>query len=194
VLPTITTTRLCLREIVHDDAPDIFQLRSDAEAQRYNTRPMRSVLEAHALVSTMHHWFRSRQAIQWGITLRGIDRVVGICGLHDWLPAHRRALLGYDLVRPYWGQGLAQEAVREVVRFGFEEMELNRLQALTIVENARSIRLLERLGFTRASINHEPDGDGTADDHDSVVYGLRRQEYDDGAGRSGGPPTAAPAP
>jgi ribosomal-protein-alanine N-acetyltransferase len=102
--PTITTARLRLREIVQADADDVFRFRSDAEVQRYNTRPMRTVREAQALISTMQHWYQSGQASQWGITLLGEDRVVGICGLHDWLPTHRRAMLGYDLVREHWGR------------------------------------------------------------------------------------------
>ena len=65
--------------------------------------------------------------------------VLGLCGLHDWNRQHRRAALGYDLVRSHWGRGLAFEAMQAVLRFGFEEMDLNRVEALTIVENQRSI-------------------------------------------------------
>ena len=106
---------------------------------------MKDTREALALVRTMQGWYVSRYAIQWGITLRDEDRVLGLCGLHDWNRQHRRAALGYDLVRSHWGRGLAFEAMQAVLRFGFEEMDLNRVEALTIVENQRSI-LLEASG------------------------------------------------
>jgi ribosomal-protein-alanine N-acetyltransferase len=81
-----------------------------------------------------------------------------------------------------------------VVRFGFEHLDLNRIEAMTIVENVRSVRLLERLDFIRASVTREHVGGGAAADHESAVYTLRRSEYDAGRGRPGDPPTAAPAP
>ena len=97
--PTLATARVRLRQISEPDAEDILRLRGDAEVQRYNTRPMRSVVQALALVSTMQYWYRHAQAIQWGITIPPDNHVVGICGLHDWQPEQRQAMLGYDLIR-----------------------------------------------------------------------------------------------
>ena len=183
--PTLTTERLTLREVLADDADDVFAFRADAEVQRYNLIPMRDRREALSLVRTMQGWYASRYAIQWGITLRDENRVLGLCGLHDWSRQHRRAAIGYDLLRSHWGQGIASEAMREVVRFGFEEMELNRLQALTIVENARSIRLLERLGFTREGVRQEGSWEYDARFRGSVIYGLQRSDYDRRATEAG---------
>lgn len=197
-IPTITTDRLTLREISPDDAEDVFQFRSDLDVQRYNTRPMRSVIEAQVLVSTMHNWYRLGQAIQWGITVRGDDRVVGICGLHDWTPQYQRALVGYDLAREHWGRGYAHEAMREVVRIGFEQLLLTHIEAVTVVENRRSVRLLERLGFSRKGLRRErsPVADGAF--RDNAIYGLSRDGYsisaDAATHHQGDPPTAAPAP
>ena len=122
--PTLTTERLILREVIAEDAPDLLAFRGDPEVQRYNLVPMKDTREALALVRTMQGWYMTRYAIQWGITLPGEDRVLGLCGLHDWNRQHRRASLGYDLVRSHWGQGLAYEAMQAVLRFGFDEMDL----------------------------------------------------------------------
>ena len=176
--PTLTTERLTLREVVADDADDVFAFRADAEVQRYNLIPMRDRREALTLVRTMRGWYVSRYAIQWGITLRGENRVLGLCGLHDWSGHHRRASIGYDLLRSHWGQGIASEAMREVVRFGFEDMDLDRLEALTIAENARSIRLLERLGFTLEGVRQEDSSAYDARFRGGVIYGLQRSDYD----------------
>jgi len=192
--PTITTARLRLREIAPADAEDLFRFRSDAEVQRYNIRPMRSVREAEMLVSTMQHWYRTAQAVQWGITLLGDHRVVGICGLHDWYPTHRRAMLGYDLVREHWGKRLAQEAMRDVLRLGFETLALNRIEAITVVDNGRSVRLLERLGFRREGVRREHSMEDDGAYHGSAIYGLLRSEYAEQARRTDNPPMAAPAP
>lgn len=175
--PSIITLRLYLREIVRDDADDVYLLRSDADVQRYNSRPMRSVIEAQALISTMQHWYRSVQAVQWGITIGDDNRVVGICGLHDWKPNHQRAMIGYDLAREHWGQGFASEAIREVLQLGFEQLSLHQIQAETIVENVRSVRLLERLGFTREGVRREHSLEDDGEYHGTAMYGLLRADY-----------------
>ena len=56
-------------------------------------------------------------------------------------PEHARAELGYVLAREHWGKGLMPEAVRAVIRFGFERMELNRVEARCIAENQASARV-----------------------------------------------------
>lgn len=176
--PTLTTERLILREVVAEDADDVFAFRSDREVQKYNIEPMRSRTDALSLVRTMRSWYVTQYAIQWGITLKDENRVLGLCGIHEWSREQRRAMVGYDLARAYWGQGIAGEAMREVLRFSFEELELDRIEATTIVENVRSIRLLERLGFALAGVrpDHVYARDGRF--HSSAVYGLLRCEYE----------------
>jgi len=180
--PTLTTERLILREVVAEDAEDLLAFRGDPEVQRYNLVPMKDAREARALVRTMQGWYVSRYAIQWGITLRGEDRVLGLCGLHDWNRQDRRAALGYDLVRSHWGRGLAHEAMQAVLRFGFEELDLDRVEALTIVENERSVRLLQRLGFQPEGIRRPGALDYSGRFQGRAVYGLLRSDYE--AGRS----------
>lgn len=175
--PTVTTARLILREVVAEDADDLLVFRGDPEVQKFNLMPMKDTREARGLIRTMQAWYVSRYAIQWGITLRGEDRVLGLCGLHDWNRKHRRASVGYDLARSRWGQGIATEAVRAVLRYGFEQWRLNRIEAITIADNARSIRLLERLGFQLEGVRRDYwlEADGCY--YGSAVYALLRSGY-----------------
>jgi ribosomal-protein-alanine N-acetyltransferase len=178
VFPRLTTERLVLRDFTDADASDILRFRSDHEVQKYNTDPMRDEAEARGLIRTMGAWFVTRQAIQWGMTLREENRVIGICGVHDWSRRHRRAYVGYDLAREYWGRGLASEAMRAVVWFAFEQLDLNRLEAITIAENARSIRLLVGLGFQQEGLRREYSLEADGAFHSSAIFGLLRREYD----------------
>jgi aminoglycoside 6'-N-acetyltransferase len=61
----------------------------------------------------------------------------------------RLAYLGYTLARSAWGQGYANEAVRKLLDYLFGVLDLHRVVADCDVDNAASIRLLERLGFRR---------------------------------------------
>src|SRR4051812_41074478 len=123
--PRIATDRLLLREFTDSDAADIVRFRGDPEVQKYNTDPMRDASEARGLIRTMGAWYVTRQAIQWGITLHEENRVIGICGIHDWSRRHRRAYVGYDLAREHWGRGLGTEAMAAVLRFAFNHLNLH---------------------------------------------------------------------
>ena len=120
--PLLETERLILREPALEDAADVFIFRSDPDEQRFNSEPMTDVSQAEELITLYQAKFLRGGAILWGITLKGADRVVGLFDLElgEAARVHKRAGLGYDLARAYWGRGLASEAVRAILRFGFE--------------------------------------------------------------------------
>ena len=174
-LQAITTDRLVLREPTAADAADVLVFRGDPEVQRFNDAALRSLAEAEAFIEYLLAEAAADLRRHWALELSG--RVIGLMGLHSWHPAHRRADLGYDLAREHWGHGYAAEAGRAVLRFGFATMQLYRVQAFTIADNERSVRLLHSLGFTREgtmrSFSFEDDGVY----HDSAVFGLLRPEW-----------------
>jgi len=169
-VPVLTTERLVLREPAATDAVQILVFRGDPEVQRYNDEPLRDVAEAEAFVDFLRSECAADQRRHWAISFDGT--VVGLIGLHTWQHHHRRAELGYDLARSHWGRGIAFEAARAVIAFGFRAMALHRIHAYTIADNHPSVRLLERLGFQREGTLREfsLEDDGTF--HDSVVFGL----------------------
>jgi ribosomal-protein-alanine N-acetyltransferase len=78
---------------------------------------------------------------------KGDHRFVGTCGIVSWEPHHARAELGYALSRDYWGRGLMAEAVCAMISFGFDKMNLNRIEARCIAENVASARVMEKAGM-----------------------------------------------
>jgi ribosomal-protein-alanine N-acetyltransferase len=149
-LPTLETPRLRLRPVTPADDDALFAVFSDPEGMRYwSHEPLADLAAARAYRAKMEEGFRDRALFQWVIADRADDRLVGTTTVFGWEQAHRRAELGYLLGRAHWGRGLAQEAVRAVLAFGFGAMHLHRVEADVDPENAASVRLLERLGFTR---------------------------------------------
>jgi RimJ/RimL family protein N-acetyltransferase len=172
--PVLTTRRIRLREIVPADAPDVFAFRRDPEEQRYNDPPLAHPDEADALIERLAREYREQGAVRWGLALDD-DVVVGLFGFNSWDTTNRRASIGYDLKRSLWGRGLATEAMRSILGFGFEEMELNRIEAHTDAANVRSIRMLRRLGFWREGTFHDhflEDGQF----HDVALFALLRRD------------------
>ncbi len=174
--PTLTTSRLILREVVLSDAPDIFIFRKDYEVQKYNAPIAQTLEEVEASIKDIQVNFLAQKALVWSVMLRESNHVIGQVGLHHWNRYHRRAEVGYDFALAYWGQGLGTEAVGAITTFGFEQMNLHRIEASTIADNYGSVRLLGKVGFklegTRRQSSLEDDGRF----HDSAIYGLLKNE------------------
>jgi [ribosomal protein S5]-alanine N-acetyltransferase len=172
--PVLESSRTVLCEYQLGFVEDIFAVRGDAEVQLYNSAPHQSLDETRAFVEEQRAKYRAKTEIIWAIQLRESGRVVGSVSLFDWERYHRRAAIGYDMARDCWGQGLATEAIREVLRFGFEALALNRIEIWTAAENVRSVRLAERLGFERDGTLKRRILEDDGAFHDCAVFGLLR--------------------
>ena len=175
--PVLKTERLILRQARLADAPDVLVFRGDWEVQKYNGPVFKEIAEAQALIEELNAEFTEQEGICWAVVLKQNDRVVGLFGFHHWSHYHRRAEVGYDLARAYWGQGLASEALQAMIPFGFAQMNLHRIYAGTIADNHESVRLLERLGFQREGTKRQSSWEDDGTFHDSAMYGLLSNEY-----------------
>jgi ribosomal-protein-alanine N-acetyltransferase len=87
----------------------------------------------------------------WIAVHRADGRVIGHCGLKHW-PESTEVEVFYAFAKSYWGQGLATEGARASLRYGFEDLGLDRISAAAKLDNAASRRVLEKIGMT-----HEKD-------------------------------------
>jgi len=147
----LETPRLVLRELALEDAPAVQEWAADLEVARYmpwgpNT-PEQTEAFLRAAVPT--RWEKPRRTFELGIELRASGRLAGACGIRIRSPEDRIADVGYTLRRDAWGQGLATEAARALVEFGFRTLGMHRIWATCHVDNARSARVLEKAGIRR---------------------------------------------
>ena len=184
--PTLTTERLVLRELKPADAEDVFVFRSDPEGQKHNSEPMKQVSESLGLIDGLRVGYAARRQLYWAVTLKDQNKALGLFGFNYWERGHHRAEIGYDLARAYWGQGIATEALKAILQFGFERMELHRIETVTIADNFASVRLLERFGFRREGTRREYSLEHDGIYHDSAVYGLLQSEYAESSRRRDG--------
>jgi len=175
--PTLPTARLRLRPFDDADADALFALHSSAYVLRYwDAPPWSERGRAERFITAC------RQMADDGAGARlAVDRVsdgafLGWCGLSRWNPDHRSAALGYCFGDAAWGHGYATEAARALLRWAFDTLDLNRVQAETDTRNVGSARVLEKLGFVREGTLRE-DCVVNGDVSDSWVYGLIRREW-----------------
>jgi ribosomal-protein-alanine N-acetyltransferase len=171
----IRTSRLLLRRFRPSDVGDSLAYRDDPEFSRYLphiSQPFtRQDAEAHVAVNIAEPWDTSPV---FAIVLDGTT--IGTVNF-DVDPANGIAMLGYGIGRPYWGKGLGLEAVRAAVAWAFQAYDLAKIWATIDARNARSQRLLQKLGmsFEGRLRSHERARDGRAD---KIYYGLLRTEWD----------------
>lgn len=175
--PTLETPRLVLRELVPADVEAIFRIQSNPEVVRYFGRPGHATIaETEKLLGIVFDAQRDVTGIRWGLSLKDTGELAGTCGFWRWNKPHRHAEIGYELAPAFWGRGLMVEALRPILRYGFTQMELHRVEATIDPDNHASQRVLEKLGFKRDALMRENwlhDGKFT----DSAIYGLLEQEF-----------------
>lgn len=147
--PVLETERLILRPITMDDAEATFEYAKDPESSRFMPwETHRSMADTIAYLETIPKNYAAKERINFAITLKPELKFIGSCGFHNFSPPHHRVMMGYLLDRKYWGNGYMTEAVREMIRFAFEEMGMHRVAATCDYDNIRSANVMERCGMT----------------------------------------------
>ncbi|WP_402371007.1 GNAT family N-acetyltransferase [Isoptericola rhizosphaerae] len=179
VLPTpeLHTSRLHLRPFAGADADHLFAMHTDAEVMRYWDSPRwTDRVRADRFVEVCERLAQEGSGARVAIDRVSDGAFVGWCAVSAWNPDFRSASLGYCLDRSAWGHGYMTEAAHALLRWAFDTLDLNRVQAETDTRNLASARVLEKLGFVHEGTLREDcvvDGDVS----DSRVYGLLRREW-----------------
>jgi ribosomal-protein-alanine N-acetyltransferase len=160
--PTLETERLLLRQLASADARDAFLFLSDEENIRYyDAAPMTRLEQVEKSIERHRRRFAEQEALRWGITLKGENRVIGNGG-YTLDAENHLATLSYILSKHYWNRGIMTEALTAMIQFGFDHLLVHRVEAQVAYPNLASARLLEKLGFQeegrlrdRQYVNHQ---------------------------------------
>ena len=177
-LPTIKANRVCLRWITEEDVDALYRIFSNKEVMRYwSTPPLEDKDAAVKLLNEIHEGFHRQTTMKWGIARRTDNALIGTTTLFNMDFNHRRAEMGYGLDRAHWGNGFMQEALRALLGYAFEVLDLHRIEADVDPRNAASIRTLERLGFQREGFLRER-WQVNGEIQDAFFYGLLRPDWE----------------
>lgn len=148
--PILETERLTLRRVLPSDVKEMFELRSNPETMKYIPRPLlTNHEEALAHIQMMEDKIETNEGINWAITLKGDDKMLGVIGHYRIKPEHYRAEVGYMILPEYHGKGITTEAVQCVVDYGFNTMQLHSIEGVIDPENEASQRVLQKCGFVK---------------------------------------------
>lgn len=172
----ITTERLYLSPFKESDAADFYEYAKNPNVGPIaGWAPHKSVEDTQEI---MKAWFMHENA--WTIRFKGEEKMIGVIALeHDkYRPDAKSKEIGYSLSEDYWGQGIMTEAAKAVMKYGFEELDLEIIGICTGEVNKRSQRVIEKCGFQyEGKIRKTYEVfDGTL--RDSLVFSILREEYE----------------
>lgn len=150
--PILYTDRLQLVEIEQHHLTDIFKLFSDSKVTRfYNIKTLTSESEAKKIIDLFQSRFNEKVGIRWGISPIGVNNIIGTIGFNNFSKQHR-ANIGYDLQSESWNKGYLNEVLKSVVEFGFNHLEINRIEAEVMQGNIASEKVLSKNGFKNEGV------------------------------------------
>jgi RimJ/RimL family protein N-acetyltransferase len=140
---------MVLRAFEPRDAAAFFALNGDPEVMRYTGETLVADVASARSIIEAYPDFEEHGFGRWATILKEENRVIGFAGLKV-LPEYDGAVdLGYRFLPEHWGKGLATEASRACLRFGFETLGLDEIIGLVLPENTASIHVLEKVGMVR---------------------------------------------
>jgi len=139
---------------------------------------------AEIFVEQAREGWRENDAYVFAIIEKASEEFAGCMGIHP-EPAHHRAVVGYWIGLPYWGRGLATAALRLIIQFGFETLELNRIAAGHFPRNPASGRVMQKAnmryeGTLRGALLHRDEY------KDEVRYAILREDFEAGKRQTAG--------
>lgn len=154
----LESKRLKLQEITESDIEQIHKLNSSPEVEEYNTLGIpenMEVTEKFVRLMIEVQKAENRKSYDWKIIRKDSGEFIGMAGIT--LSANRFKLgeIYYDLLPSQWGQGYATEVTKALIKAGFEEFYLHKVEAGVATENIRSIRVLEKSGMTREGLRRK---------------------------------------
>lgn len=174
----VETERLLLKGIDKSDTDFIFMHFKDEYVCRYlyDAEPFTSFDEAKQLISVFGN--KDNGVINRWIIMDKVTKTrMGTCGYMFWDKFNNSIEIGYDLQEEFCGKGIMIEALRAIINKAFTEKGINRIQAITYIENKKSCNLLEKIGFSKEGIIREKHYfRGKYYDH--FCYSLLKNEWD----------------
>jgi 3-dehydroquinate dehydratase/shikimate dehydrogenase len=177
---TLRTERLLLRPWRSEDRAPFAALNADPRVMEWFPAPMTAV-ESDAVVKRIEKHFEETGWGLWAVEVRGTSSFIGFVGLSpsESTLGFPSVEIGWRLAAEHWGNGYAPEAAVEALRFGFEDLLLDEVVSFTSVGNAKSRRVMAKIGMKR---NPQDDFDHprlprTSPLSRHVLYRITRGEF-----------------
>ena len=167
--PEIRTRRLVLRALKKEEKDDLFALRFDPVVSKYIAREVLQPEAREAFIERIIDQVNQEQVYFWVLSRPETPELMGTICLWNFSDDRTRAEVGYELHHNFHRQGYMQEALEAVLLFGFEELNLQTIEAYTHRDNLASVQLLARNHFELVP------GRTDQDNSNNIIFTLDRE-------------------
>ena len=155
-VPTLETERLILRKLMVSDADDMYEYSCDPNTTAFLTwSPHPDRYYTIDYIKFVLRKYKTGDFRDWAVIHKASGKMIGTCGFTSIDLNNKKGEIGYVYNSKFWGQGIATEALECVMAFGFEKLELNRIECRYMVENAASRRVMEKAGMTFEGVHRD---------------------------------------
>lgn len=178
-LPIIETNRCILRPIKEEDYLDMYEYTSVDEVTKYLVFPTHKTPEdsLNAIKEYFLKPMKNGEPRSWAIEYKENGKMIGTAGFNNYIENIQCTEIGYVINQNYWGKGLMTEVVKGIIKFGFEKLNLNRIQARHHIDNMMSGRVIQKCGMKFEGILREYTKVSSGEVADSPLYSILRSEY-----------------
>lgn len=144
---TLETERTLLRNLVEEDAENLFELNLDPEVLKYTgDHPFQSIAEAKLFLEQYDQY--SKYGVgRLAVVNKKTDTFIGWCGL-KFSPDSNEYDIGFRFSKEYWNKGYATETAKKCLEYGFNELKIEIILGRAMTANKASIKVLENLEMT----------------------------------------------
>ncbi|MCB0533163.1 MAG: GNAT family N-acetyltransferase [Lewinellaceae bacterium] len=174
---TLQTDRLFLKKITPEVLSHLFQNYKDEEIMTVLGLSNYDEFIKERDKSRGGYTTYDRTILSFLLVLKSTNETIGRCGFHNWYAQHHRAEIGYALAKEeFKRKGYMREAVHAVLKYGFEVMHLNRVEAYIGPGNIASLRIVAKYGFTQEGVLRQHYAVG-GEFQDSIIFSLLKNEF-----------------
>lgn len=166
----IETQRLLMKEMVEEDAQNLFRLNRDPEVMRYTgDKPFSNETETREFIFNYQSFYQKYGCGRLSTFIKETGEYIGWCGLKYLVDKHETDL-GYRFIKQYWGKGYATESAAACLDDGFKRLKLDKINAIAEKDNIASIEVFKKLSLNY--VKDEP-----CDDELCVRFAIRKEEW-----------------
>ncbi|MEO6695671.1 MAG: GNAT family N-acetyltransferase [Ignavibacteria bacterium] len=169
--PELSTERLLLRQLIHDDEIEMMKLRSDDSVNKFIIRPKtisREEVKKH--IEKLNKGISNDELIFWAITFKNLNKLIGTICLFNIDKEKSIGEIGFELFPENQGIGLMNEALKKVLEYGLNVMKIKSFEGFANINNVRSIKLMEKYNFKRADDMEKKESERDKEFKNMVIY------------------------
>lgn len=177
--PVLESANLVLKKIEDVHLQDVYAIYNNDKVFEYcGIIPKHNMKTVSKMIQHFERDYNKQSRIKWGIFRKNeSDTLVGIIEAMDFNRKVNMVTIGYFLAEVHWGKGIASEAVHTIVKFLFEDVHINRIQAEVMPANDFSKKVLLKNGFIKEGLLRQAtlwSGKGIVD---LEIYSILQEDY-----------------